>query len=272
MKVELVAMTQPINEFVPNVCTKNPLEVVERCASVCYGSQPTNEYKIAKSCYRSGHLSTWEHISFTFHISGFTRTMLAQLSRHRHISLSVQSQRYCTLEDNRESYIPPTIAYYDTNENGLMQTYDKYIEDSFNAYKDLMSKYKIPKEDARYVLPNACTTELYMTANARALIEMSHLRLCLRAQDEIRTVFHMIKECVSRYCPEVAEYMVPTCETRDIPYCSEGKPCGKYPKLKQIIGEYNEKIYQLEKEIEELNDDISIKEQLDETYVYLEGE
>lgn len=240
MKVELVAMTQPINPYVPPMGTKNPLEVVERCASVCYDSQPTKEYKIAKNCYRSGHLSTWEHISFTFHISGVSRALLAQLSRHRHISLSVRSTRY-TNEKNFEYCIPKDID-----------------EDSYKKLMDELNDYYVKsvgsgasKEEARMVLPLALHTELYMTANARALIEMAHLRLCSRAELEIRTIFKMIKECISQYCPEVSEYMVPTCEIREPHYCSEGKSCGKYKRLKTILNEKEEIIFQLQREIEE---------------------
>lgn len=94
------------------------------------------------------------------------------------------------------------------------------------------------KENARCILPNACETKLYMTANARALIEMSHLRLCNRAQDEIRTMFQKIKTIMKKHCPEVADMMVPSCEkNKQIPFCSEGKSCGKHSKLEDIIGE-----------------------------------
>ena len=87
MKVELVAYTQMLGE------NKNPLSVCERAASVCYNSRPTSIFAIAKACKKSGHMSVLEHINFTFHITGVSRALLAQLSRHRHISLSVRSQR-----------------------------------------------------------------------------------------------------------------------------------------------------------------------------------
>lgn len=237
MEVELVAITQPVNKFVPNLGIKNPLEVVERCAAVCYDSKPTKEYKITKNCHKSGHDSVLEHISFTFHISKVSRALLAQLSRHRHISLSVKSQRYCKMDNANYAYMPELVVLSGHLGAELVDDYNATIDFSFNTYNKLVDVYKLPKEDARMVLPNACCTELYMTANARALIEMSHLRLCARAQQEIRDMFKLIKKEVKEYCPEVAEYMVPTCETHEIPYCSEGKPCGKYPKLKQIIGE-----------------------------------
>lgn len=249
MRVELVAMTQPINPYVPNMGRKNPLEVVEKCAAVCYDSQPTKEYKIAKKCAESHHWSVWESISFTFHVSEVSRALLAQLSRHRHISLSVRSTRY-TNEKNFSYYIPKDID-----------------EDSYKKLMDELNDYYVksvdsgtPKEQARMILPLSLYTELYMTVNARALIEISNKRLCNRAEPEIRTLFLMIKDILKDYCPEMTKYLVSSCETHNPPYCPEGKPCGKYPKLKQIIGEYNEKIYQLEKENEELYDDLQRKE------------
>lgn len=245
MRVELVAMTQPINPYVPNMGKKNPLEVVEKCASVCYDSRPTPEYKIAKSCAKSGHWSTWEHISFTFHVSEVSRALLSQLSRHRHISLSVRSTRY-TNEKNFEYYTPKDID---------KDSYKKLM-DELNDYYTKSVDSGVPKEQARMALPLSLYTELYMTVNARALIEISNKRLCQRSENEIYTLFRIIKDTLKDYCPEITEYLVPSCETHNPPYCPEGKPCGKYPKLKQIIDEYNEKIYQLEKENEELYDDI----------------
>lgn len=244
MKVELVAMTQPINQYVPNMGTKNPLEVVERCAAVCYNSQPTKEGKITKSCATSGHWSVFEHISFTFHIKEVSRAMLSQLSRHRHISLTVRSTRY-TNEKNFEYYVPKDVDE---------ELYEKMM-DEINNYYDQEITLGTPKEQARMALPLSLYTELYMTLNARSLIEISNKRLCNRAECEIRVLFKTIKDIVSEYCPELKEYLVPACESHKPHFCSEGKPCGKYPKLKQIIGQYEEKVHQLEKESEELFDD-----------------
>ena len=101
MEVELVAYSQPVKKD----GDKNPLSIAELAASVCYDSQPTENYRIVKGCKTTNHVSVLEHISFTFEVSGVTRALLAQLSRHRHISLSVRSQRYCG-EDNFD-YVNP---------------------------------------------------------------------------------------------------------------------------------------------------------------------
>lgn len=222
MKVKLIAYTQPVE------CVKqsNPLRIVEECAAVCYDSKPTESYRIAKACMDSGHLSTWEHVNFTFYISGVSRSLLAQLSRHRHISLSVRSQRYNT-EENFESVVP--------NFKNIKSriVFARTMDNIAKEYSNLLNSEN--PEDARAVLPNACCTELYMTANARALIEMSHLRLCNRAQDEIRKMFEELKKEVSTVAPEVSDYMRPKCEiNKEYPFCTEKKCCGKHKTLKEV--------------------------------------
>lgn len=223
MEVELISYSQPVKKD----ADKNPLSIAELAASVCYNSQPTETYRIANGCKATGHQSVLEHISFTFHVTGVSRALLAQLSRHRHISLSVQSQRYVAM-DNFD-YVNP------------------FSGEDADIFKDMMASiaadYYILKknhgaanEDARAVLPNACCTELYVTINARSLIEMSHLRLCTRAQSEIRSMFTMIKEQVATVCPELAAWMVPSCEANPkYPFCPEGsRCCGRHPKLADV--------------------------------------
>lgn len=223
MIVELISYSQPVN----SLGDKNPLSIVEQAASVCYNSTPTDTYKITKGCKATKHFSVLEHIGFTFHIKGVSRALLAQLSRHRHISLSVQSQRYVSLNDF--DFINPFQGEDAEVFNGMMS-------DIANDYRILKEYHNAINEDARAVLPNACCTELYMTANARTLIEMSYLRLCSRAQNEIRTLFTEIKKQVATVCPEVAAWMVPSCEMNPkYPFCPEGsRCCGRHPKLADV--------------------------------------
>ena len=225
MNVELIAYTQ----WVDPDKDKNPLSVVEQAASVCYGSTPTDTYRIAKTCKSSGHVSTFEHISFVFHISGVSRALLAQLSRHRHISLSVASQRYQNYNDGFDyvnPYIPGTEAAI---------FLDDSMKEAAESYKTLSEYYGSKNEDARAVLPNACCTELYMTANARALIEMGYLRLCAKAQAEIREMFQELRKQVATVAPEIANWMVPQCEMNpSYPFCTERVSCGRHPKLADV--------------------------------------
>ena len=227
MHVELIAYSMPVSGRYK--C--NPLmKVVEQCASVCYDSEPDfQDYRIAKGCAKTGHMSVFEHAYFTFHVSGISRACLAQLSRHRHLSLSVRSQRYCDESGNGVRCIIPK-AFNDEQIEIAMQTYREEID----KYKVLLAS-GAAKEDARIVLPNAMETELYLSSNARALIEASHLRLCNRAQEEIRTMFGKMKEEVEQVSPEIAEMMVPQCEVNpSYPFCTERESCGRHKTLKEV--------------------------------------
>lgn len=223
MTVELIAYTQMPEK------PGNPLAVVEQAASVCYDSQPTETYRIAKTCKASGHTSVLEHISFTFHICGVSRALLAQLTRHRHASFSVRSQRYCN--EYGFKYITPGSV-----EKTASDIYYADVMDAAGDAYDGLLDAGMPGEDARYVLPNACCTELYMTMNARALIESSRQRLCSRAQWEIRDMFEAMRETVRPVCLEVSEWMRPKCEDDpEHPFCPEVKSdCPRHPKLKEV--------------------------------------
>nr|DAU90244.1 MAG TPA: Thymidylate synthase complementing protein [Bacteriophage sp.] len=224
MQVELIAYSTPANERYKY----NPMKVVEQCASVCYDSEPDfQDYRIAKGCAKTGHMSVFEHAYFTFHVAEISRACLAQLSRHRHFSLSVRSQRYCD-ESTIGCIFPSTVTeeQYDI----LMQSYS----DSIDKYAYLISS-GAAKEDARMVLPNAAETELYVSMNARALIEASYLRLCNRVQAEIRNMFDLMKKEISFVSPEIASMMVPQCEINpNYPFCPEAKSCGRHKKLSEV--------------------------------------
>ena len=222
MKVELVGYSQMVNGH------SDPMALAELAASVCYDSKPTERCGIVRQCIASGHMSVLEHVSFTFHIEGISRACLAQLSRHRHISLSVRSQRYCR-EDIFQYSNPFPEGRFSAAE------FEDYMEEAKANYVTMVGAGVAP-EDARAVLPNACCTELYMTANARAMIEMSHIRMCNRAQREIRNLFYRIRNCLRHVSPIVAQNMVPACKAHgDVPFCTEHNSCGWHPKLSELV-------------------------------------
>lgn len=234
MKVELIACSRPL----PGQCgtvnnpmgvTPNPMRVIERAASVCYDSKPDFwDFKIAHNCAKTGHLSVYEHIYFTFHIEGISRACLAQLTRHRHFSFSVRSQRYCN--ESRSEPVFPTST--DEDQDGIIAEAYDYAWDAY----DRLIKDGVAKEDARMVLPNGAPTELYVSMNARALIEASHLRMCRRAQSEIRAMFNAMKYCLAVPSPEIAAMMVPQCEINPkYQFCTEVKSCGRHPRLQDVL-------------------------------------
>jgi len=163
-----------------------------------------------------GHASVIEHASFTFSVEDVSRAMTHQLVRHRLASYSQQSQRYVTY-DTLEKYVtPPSI-------NGDAQTrkiFDDALEDVSEAYRKLL-KMGIPKEDARFILPNAAKTNIIVTMNARELRHFFNLRCCARAQWEIREVAVEMLKQAKKATPILFENCGPTCV--ELGYCTEGK-------------------------------------------------
>lgn len=194
--------------------TSNPIETIAQIASICYDSDPANPMGLVKHLYRNGHHSVFEHIYFTFKIEGISRACSHQLVRHRHCSFTQRSQRYCS-EDGFKVILPPSIEKSYPDEC----TYEHIVRDIDEAYAELQNN-GIPNEDARYVLPNACETALYLSCNLRELIHMSNERLCRRAQWEIRELVQQMVNLV----PEALHFMlVPKCQSGRI-ICHE--KCG----------------------------------------------
>lgn len=195
--------------------TPNPIETIAQIASICYDSDPKNPLGLVKHLYRNGHHSVFEHIYFTFKIEGISRACSHQLVRHRHCSFTQRSQRYCS-EDGFKVILPPSIEKNYSSECD----YDHIVRDIDEAYAELQNS-GIPNEDARYILPNACETSLYLSCNLRELIHMSNERLCRRAQWEIRELVQQMVYCVNA---DLWFMLVPKCKSGRI-ICNE--PCGK---------------------------------------------
>ena len=89
----------------------------------------------------------------------------------------------------------------------------------------------IPAEDARAVLPNAAASSIVASLNLREMIHLANLRLCTRAQYEIRTLIKMMCDELIKEEPWLKPYLVPKCER--LGYCDEDKSCGRMPKLEK---------------------------------------
>ncbi len=216
MKVELIAYTP------------EPEAVVAAAARLCYSDLGASEIRenLSPEEVRSfleklisiGHLSPLEHASFTFAIEGVSRALSHQLVRHRIASYSQKSQRYVD-EENFEYITPPSIAA----DPDALELYRTKLEEIRAAYRQLARI--VPREDARYILPNATETKLVCTFNARSLLNFFRLRCCRRAQWEIRELAHRMRQEVRQVAPTLFALAGPSCETEGI--CWEGKmTCG----------------------------------------------
>ena len=205
MKAKLLNDLSKVKNIIYTACrtcysAKSPIELIE---------QEPNTDLILKIA-RSGHLSTFEHVVCTFAIEGVSRSLLAQLTRHRLCSFSVQSQRYCKMDNN--FIIPETLK---DNKEIIGKTLNQIID----CYNELIEN-GIKKEDARAILPNATCTNLVMTCNLRELIHICNLRLCKRAQAEIRELTGLMRKEVIKELPFMKEFLVPNCK-----HCTEAKGC-----------------------------------------------
>lgn len=210
-------------------CTLNPIEAIEIAASTCYDSQPTKG-AIMRHCYKSGHHSVLEFADFHFKIKGVSRAATHQIVRHRMASYAQRSQRYC-VEDGFGVVEPKTISRIE-QASDLYSEAVSYIQDVYDALVEM----GIPAEDARFILPNACESEINIKMNLRELIHFMNERLCICAQWEIRDLAKMMREAILREYPELAEFLVPKCERfNPLCFCTETKArsCKKHPTVKE---------------------------------------
>jgi thymidylate synthase (FAD) len=221
--------------------TPNPEELIASAAKLCYASNTNNILEQEKDKAESfieklikmEHMSPIEHISFTFYIEGVSRAMTHQLVRHRISSFSQRSQRYVNHEEF-DYVIPPQIKNAKATINGIEFKSEEYFKETMeiiaNRYKVLNSLLgetgEKSNEDARYILPNACETKIFVTMNARSLLHFFEERCCQRAQWEIRGVANKMLEICKVVCPSVFKNAGAKCIRQG--KCPEGnKGCKK---------------------------------------------
>lgn len=171
--------------------------------------------RVIKRVTGYGHGSVIEHASFTFSLEGVSRTMTHQLVRHRVASYTQQSQRYVAY-NTLEKYVTPPSIEDNEEAKGI---YEETLEKISDAYQRLLKL--VPKEDARFILPNAAKTNIIVTMNARELRHFFNLRCCARAQWEIREVATEMLKQVKKAAPTLFENTGPSCV--ELGYCPEGK-------------------------------------------------
>ena len=232
--------------------TPDPEKLIAASAKLCYAAADIGtvmdgltEDKTAAfvdMLAEIGHESPIEHASFTFGIEGVSRSLLAQLTRHRIASYSVQSQRYVR-EKMFEYVLPPEIeaipeaaeeyrrameedqAHYDHLAALLKEKHlADFIAGGMPEKEATRAAEKKAIEDARFVLPNACTTKIMMTMNARSLMNFFAHRCCNRAQWEIRELAEQMYRLCMEAAPHLFRHAGPPCVRGA---CPEGKmSCG----------------------------------------------
>ena len=216
-------------------CTPNPEKTCALAARTCYSALDTDalrqrvaekdQHDFLRGVVASGHLSVLEHASFTFSAEGVSRSLLAQITRHRIASFSVQSQRYVSLEKGFGYVIPPRIKALGEDAVREYEAQMKTMQEWYCQWQEKLGRGEGSNEDARFVLPNACETRITFTMNARELLHFFSLRCCGRAQWEIRALaVEMLKLC-KKEAPVIFEKAGPGCVSGA---CPEGsRSCGQ---------------------------------------------
>jgi thymidylate synthase (FAD) len=216
--------------------TKDAEKICAVAARLCYSAAKiddidenftTDKIKdLLSKVISSGHHSVLEHASFTFGVEGVSRALLAQLTRHRIASFSVQSQRYVKFKSGVDFVFPNTIK----KDEKLLGKYNNFLKSTESLYKEFLDA-GIPAEDARYILPNAVTTQIIITMNARELRHFFSLRCCNRSQWEIKEMSCRMLNLARKEVPLLFEDAGPDCLRE---YCRETYPCEKQKKKEKL--------------------------------------
>ena len=242
----------------------DPEKIIAASAKLCYSESGIDDLldnldeeksqRFIEMLSNMGHQSPIEHASFTFGIEGVSRAFLAQMTRHRIASFSVQSQRYVKNNDFK-FVIPPEIEHIPEAKDCYLQA----MENSINAYNKLadlleerhFAEYSCKKglsekqarskaqkraiEDARFVLPNSSETKMVVTMNARSLVNFFSIRCCNRAQWEIKAVADEMLKICTEIAPTLFRNAGPGCVYGA---CPEGKmSCGQAEQVRTFYKE-----------------------------------
>ena len=181
-----------------------------------------------------------EHASFTFGIEGVSRVLLAQVTRHRIASFSVQSQRYVSYEKGFGYILPPSIEALGEDAVARFQEQMDQIENWYIEWQKKLGSGETANQDARFVLPNACETRILMTMNVRELRHFFSLRMCNRAQWEIREMATQMHRLCMETAPDLFADAGPSCLRGK---CPEGeKSCGQQNAIREARRRLMERI------------------------------
>lgn len=164
--------------------TPDAMSLLKTAAGECY--QTTASDAVIRHIVQAGHLSVLEHCQATFEVS-CSIVVLLQLTRHRHLSFTVQSSRGSKLKTTYDTDHPAI----DGEVARIMNEYDRLIEFGYS------------KEEAAYILPKAAEYKLVVTGNFRAWFEYLPKRLCGRASKEHQELAQQIYHELMVACPEV---------------------------------------------------------------------
>lgn len=170
---------------------------------------------LERTLFQEQHGSIMEHSSATLRIRGVSRAFLTELTRHRHLSFSVRSQRFVN-ENSAKIVIPPALRGVFENE-GEYETLDRVVENfemvgaSTFAMYDILASFlvergysrKQAREAARAILPSMTETRMVVSGNLRAWKQTIDRRTAPDADAEMIEVMNMAKRELHRVSPVI---------------------------------------------------------------------
>ena len=195
--------------------SESPIEIWEKIKGEKIDPERIREFVAER--LKTGHTSPLEQVVFWFAIAGVSRSLSHQFVRHRiGISFEQQSQRYVKFKQDRLAFVMPQSW----RRAGLDDEFAKLLDRTSELYAQAL-KAGIPAEDARFILPNAAPTNFHVMLNFAELLHIGDVRLCVRAQWEIRRMVALMRAEVKRVLPEIAVFIQPKCGEHRMGYCDE---------------------------------------------------
>lgn len=223
-----------------------PIEPIAKATAMPYRSKPTKG--LVSRVFDSGHRSVVRHGMASFLIEGVSQSLLRQISRHPHINLTVKSSRYCDMGDTDiytpienikklEKVVEKAILLNsgDDVHIDLAREYNNDMSDVLDIYKRWKRMEGEVKDIdvAKLFLPLGSTMDLVVSGNYQALYEFLQLRICSRAEEEIRQIAIQLTKILKDILPEIFQSL--DCRGAELGYCPEHKSCGRYPTKKELI-------------------------------------
>ncbi len=212
--VKLIAITQGAGELVNN----NAQEVISYIARV---SNPNNQLNfetaagLIRYCIKHNHWSIFEQAYMTLEINT-TRGIAAQILRHRSFTFQEFSQRYADTNLLETPGIPDLRRQDTKNRQNSIDDIGDYVKLKMQgeiaehfargqALYDSLLERGVAKECARFVLPLATPTRIYMTGSCRSWIHYIDLRSANGTQKEHMEIAEDCREVFKTQFPAVAE-------------------------------------------------------------------
>ena len=193
--------------------TLSPEEVVALGARLCYSRATVDslqqrvsrddQSEFVSRILSMGHESVLEHASFTFAMEGVSRVLLAQITRHRLASFSVQSQRYVSYEKGFGYIVPPKIEALGEDAVAEFERQMDTMHQWYTGWQEKLGAGEGGNEDARFVLPGACETRMMVTMNVRELRHFFSLRMCSRRRRCTACAWKLPRRCLRTRGPDV---------------------------------------------------------------------